>query len=125
MAFDHVSIGVGQRDELWDIKDRLDAAGFWVSEVMDLGFIESLYSFDPNGIAVEFSWPRPGVDLRRNPALVGGRPAPAALEGPEPQSGHWPEPAEPTKPEDRVTYSGEGGDLADPAANIWQGEHKK
>ena len=77
MAFDHVSIGVGQRDELWDIKDRLDAAGFWVSEVMDLGFIESLYSFDPNGIAVEFSWPRPGVDLRRNPALVGGRPAPA------------------------------------------------
>ena len=119
------SIGVGQRDELWDIKDRLDAAGFWVSEVMDLGFIESLYSFDPNGIAIEFSWPRPGVDLRRNPALVGGRTAPAALEGPEPQSGHWPEPAEPTEPEDRVTYSGEGGDLADPAANIWQGEHKK
>lgn len=120
VAFDHVSIGVDGRDELWDLKDRLDAAGFWVSEVMDLGFILSLYSFDPNGIAIEFSWPKPGVDLHKTPALVGDKPAAVALEGSEPKSGHWPRPTKPTAPEDKVTYPGEGGEFGDPNANQWQ-----
>ena len=34
-GFDHVSIGVHEREELWAIKDRLEAAGIWVSEVVD------------------------------------------------------------------------------------------
>lgn len=55
LIFDHVSFGVETEDELWELKDRLDAAGFYVSEGVDHGFIHSIYSFDPNGIPVEFS----------------------------------------------------------------------
>src|SRR3990172_6789032 len=29
-VFDHVSIGVESADSLWDIKDRISGAGFWV-----------------------------------------------------------------------------------------------
>ena len=64
VAFDHVSFGVAAEDDLWNLKDRLDAAGVWVSEVVDHGFIHSIYAFDPNGIAIEFSAPVPGVDVR-------------------------------------------------------------
>ena len=49
-SFDHVSIGVSDKDTLWEIKDRLEAAEFWVSEVIDHGFIHSIYAFDPNNI---------------------------------------------------------------------------
>jgi hypothetical protein len=35
-------------------------------------------------------------------------PTAVALEGPEPQSGHWPEKIEPTPPEERHAYPGEG-----------------
>ena len=59
-AFDHVSIGVRERDDLWEIKDALEAAGFWASEIIDHGFIFSLYAFDPNNIAIEWSCPVPG-----------------------------------------------------------------
>jgi len=27
--YDHVAIGVKERNSLWEIKDRLEAAGFW------------------------------------------------------------------------------------------------
>jgi len=121
-AFDHLAIGLNERDDLWLLKDRLEAAGFWVSEVMDLGFIESVYSFDPNGIAIEFSWPKQGVDPRRAPTLVGRAPAAAALEGPLPQPGRWPAPPAPTPPQQRRSYPGEGRDLADQSKNLWRGK---
>lgn len=120
-AFDHVAIGLKSRDDLWLLRDRLDAAGFWVSEVMDLGFIESLYSFDPNGIAIEFSWPKAEPDIRRQPTLVGDSPPAAALEGPAPRPERWPRPAEPTPPDQRRTYPGEGRALADQTKNRWRG----
>ena len=50
LAFDHVSIGVASREALWTLKEKLEAAEFWVSEVIDHGFIYSIYSFDPNHI---------------------------------------------------------------------------
>jgi len=53
--FDHVSFGVETEEELWELKDKLKAAGFEVSDVIDHGFIHSIYSFDPNGIPIEFS----------------------------------------------------------------------
>ena len=68
--FDHVSIGVQNREDLWTLKDRLETAGYWVSEVVDHGFIHSIYSFDPNGIPIEFSWSVEGVDLRAEPVMV-------------------------------------------------------
>jgi len=43
-VFDHVSLGVETEEMLWELKDRLEVAGFWVSEIIDHGFIHSLYS---------------------------------------------------------------------------------
>ncbi|NMC49372.1 MAG: VOC family protein [Desulfovibrio sp.] len=110
-AFDHVSLGVRDRDDLWEIKDRLDAAGFWVSEVIDHGFIFSLYSFDPNGIAIEFSCPVPGVDVRGHPAMADKRPSDVAREGADPVPGKWPPVTSPTPLAERRIYPGEGREL--------------
>ena len=91
-----------------ELKDKLEAADIWVSEIVNHGFIHSIYTFDPNNIAIEFSAPVPAVDIRRDPKMKDKRPSTAALEGPEPQSGHWPEPETRTPPEERVVYPGEG-----------------
>jgi catechol 2,3-dioxygenase-like lactoylglutathione lyase family enzyme len=109
-VFDHVSFGVADRNDLWEIKAKLEAAGFWASEVIDHGFILSLYSFDPNNIAIEFSWVQPGVNLRERPRLVDKDPPPVRLEGSRPQPGKWPAP-EPVKREDMKIYPGEGREL--------------
>lgn len=107
-AFDHVSFEVEREEDLWELKDRLEASEIWVSEVVNHGFIHSIYTFDPNNIPIEFSAPVPGVDIRKHPKMRDKRPTAVALEGPEPQSGHWPERFEPTPPEDRYAYPGEG-----------------
>ncbi|MBI5518917.1 MAG: VOC family protein [Desulfovibrio sp.] len=107
-TFDHISFGLGNEDELWELRDKLEAAGFWVSEVVDHGFIHSLYSFDPNNIAVEFSVPVAGVDVRRQPAMTDTEPTACALQGAEPVPGVWPEAARPTPRSERRVYPGEG-----------------
>ncbi|OIO05980.1 MAG: glyoxalase [Desulfovibrionaceae bacterium CG1_02_65_16] len=107
-TFDHISFGVEADEDLWTLRDRLDAAGFWVSEVVDHGFIHSIYSFDPNNIAVEFSAPVSGVNLRAHPVMADSAPTARAAEGPEPRPGAWPSPGRPTPPEDRRVYPGEG-----------------
>ena len=81
LAFDHVAVGVENDDDLWELKDRLEAAGFWVSEVMDHGFIHSIYTFDPNNIAIEFSAMVPDVNMGANPKMKDRHPSPAAAEG--------------------------------------------
>jgi len=108
VAFDHVSIGVACDEDLWELKDRIEAAGIWVSEVMDHGFIHSIYSFDPNCIPIEFSAPVAGVDLRNHPQMHDTHPLPEALEGAEPQSGVWPASDKPTPAQERAVYPGEG-----------------
>jgi len=108
VAFDHLSIGVASDDVLWQLKDRMEAAGYWVSEVIDHGFIHSIYSFDPNGIPIEFSVSVEAVDLRKTPQMRDRHPTDEALEGPEAQPGQWPEPKAPTAPHDRMVYPGEG-----------------
>ncbi len=107
-TFDHISLGVECEDDLWDLRDRLDAAGFWVSEVVDHGFIHSLYSFDPNNIPVEFSAPVPGVDLGRSPVMADTQPTLFAHEGPEPMANVWPSVVRPTPASERRVYPGEG-----------------
>ena len=106
-AFDHVSIGVRERNDLWEIRDRLESAGFWVSELIDHGFIFSVYSFDPNNIAIEFSCPVPGVDIRSHPVMAERNPSAVTQEGSEPQPGKWPAPTVTPLSERRV-YPGEG-----------------
>lgn len=108
VAFDHVSFGVETEESLWEIKDRLSAAGIWVSEVIDHGFIHSLYSFDPNGIPIEFSWNVEGVDLHGEPLMLDRSPSQAAAEGPEPQPDSWPPVEHPTPAKDRRIYPGMG-----------------
>lgn len=106
--FDHVSFEVESDDDLWELKDRFEAAEIWVSEIIDHGFIHSIYSFDPNNIAIEFSAPVPGVDVRRFPKMRDKHPLQMAMEGPNPQSGHWPNIKEPTPAEIRRVYPGDG-----------------
>ena len=105
LAFDHVSIGVETDGDLRVLIDRFEAAGLWVSEIIDHGFIHSIYAFDPNHIPIEFSAPVPGVDVRRAPRMMDRHPSVAAREGSEPVPGRWPSPAEKG---DHPVYPGEG-----------------
>ncbi|BBO69261.1 glyoxalase [Desulfosarcina alkanivorans] len=107
-AFDHIAFGVEGEDDLWDLKDRLEAAGFWVSEVIDHGFIHSIYTFDPNNIPIEFSSPVNGVDLRAQPKMLDRHPGIVAREGPEPRPGKWPAVVRTTPEEERMVFPGEG-----------------
>lgn len=107
-VFDHVSFEVESDEDLWALIDKLEAAGIWVSEAVNHGFIHSIYTFDPNNIPIEFSAPVPGVDIRRHPKMKDKKPSAAAEEGPEPRPGHWPEPQTPTPPGERMVYPGEG-----------------
>jgi catechol 2,3-dioxygenase-like lactoylglutathione lyase family enzyme len=110
-AFDHVSFGVESEDMLWELKDKLEAAEFWVSEVVDHGFIHSIYAFDPNGIPVEFSANAAGTNVRSNPVMADKSPSEIAREGSEPQSDHWPRVISPTPLDERTVYPGAGSEL--------------
>lgn len=107
-AFDHVALGVENADQLWELKDRLNAADIFVSEVIDQGFIHSIYTFDPNGIALEISYCISEVDIRANPVMADPHPSDSAREGFEPQPGQWLPVAHPTPPEERKVHPGEG-----------------
>ena len=107
-VFDHVSLGVESDKDLWELKDKLETAGFWVSEVIDHGFIHSIYSFDPNNIPIEFSAPIAGLGIRKSPKMKDKNPTAIAEEGVDPQAGHWPEVKKATPIEDRSIYPGEG-----------------
>jgi len=80
-AFDHVSFGVKNEEDLWNLKDSLESAGFWVSDVINHVFIHSIYSFDPNGIPIEFSHNVEGIDIRKKPMMGDIKPTKSAQEG--------------------------------------------
>ncbi len=111
IAFDHVSFGVESEEMLWDLMDKLSAAGFWVSEVVDHGFIHSIYSFDPNNIPVEFSYSVKSWSIRETPVMADSKPSEIAGEGAEPQLDRWPAVEEPTPLEERRIYPGMGSEL--------------
>jgi catechol 2,3-dioxygenase-like lactoylglutathione lyase family enzyme len=111
-VFDHVAFGVESQDDLWQLKDQLEAAGFNCSEVIDHGFIHSIYSFDPNGIPIEFSWSVQKIDLRKNPLMLDAIPTLAAEEGADPQPDKWPQVTVPTPASQRFIRKGAGSELA-------------
>ncbi len=119
MVFDHVSFAVENFDCLCALRQTLEEAGFWVSDVMDHGIIYSVYSFDPNGIPIEFSASVPGADLGASPALVDTAPPPAALEGTEPVTGIWPGVRKPLARSDCDPFPGEGRELVDGSKKNW------
>jgi len=113
VGFDHISFGVESEADLWEIKDKLEAADQWCSEVVDHGFIHSIYAFDPNNIPIEFSANVAGVDLRKTPMMADVEPCAEALKGPEPQAGVWPPVTSPTPESEWETYEGEGQKVLD------------
>jgi catechol 2,3-dioxygenase-like lactoylglutathione lyase family enzyme len=109
--FDHVSFGVVTEDDLWELKDRLEAAGFHVSDMIDHGFIHSIYAHDPNGIPIEFSHNVEGINIRKEPQMRDQSPSQLTLEGAEPRMERWPGVKMPTPPSERTVYQGAGSEL--------------
>jgi len=109
--FDHVSFGVETEDDLWEMKDKLSAAGFWVSDVIDHGFIHSIYAFDPNGIPIEFSHNVEGIDVRSSPRMGDSAPSATTREGAEPRFERWPQVKSSTPVRQRRVYPGAGSEL--------------
>lgn len=109
--FDHVSFGVETEEDLWGLKDKLSAAGSRVSDVIDHGFIHSIYAFDPNGIPIEFSHNVEGVDVRKHPQMTDSVPSAVTREGSEPTFDQWPQVDRPTPQEERKIYPGAGSEL--------------
>ena len=109
--FDHVSFGVDTEDDLWELKDRLEAAGFPVSDMIDHGFIHSIYAYDPNGIPIEFSHNVEGINVRKEPQMRDRAPSKVTLEGSEPQRDVWPKVKRATPLSERVVYPGAGSEL--------------
>jgi len=54
--FDHLSLGLPDEQALEDLRIRLKEHDCEVTEVVDHGFIRSIYFSDPTGIALEASW---------------------------------------------------------------------
>jgi catechol 2,3-dioxygenase-like lactoylglutathione lyase family enzyme len=66
VQFDHLSFNLADEDALLALRDRLKMANCEVTDVVDHGFIRSVYFTDPNGIALEAScWV---VDATARPA---------------------------------------------------------
>ncbi len=105
-TFDHICIEVADCDTLWELKDTLEAADVWVTEVMDNGFIHSMFSTDPNNIQLEFCYRVEGVNFSAHPKVIDEEPSPVILEGPEPQTGKWPEVERPAPTGKRRVYPG-------------------
>ncbi len=54
--FDHLSMNLPDEDALLRLRDRLKSNECGVTDIVDHGFLRSIYFMDPNGIALEASW---------------------------------------------------------------------
>ena len=54
--FDHVSFNLPELRDLYDLQARLRSHGVEVTDIVDHGFVQSVYFTDPNGIALEASY---------------------------------------------------------------------
>lgn len=88
--FDHLAIQMEEMEDLLELQDQLVCAELPVSDVIDHGFLKSIYTFDPNGIPLEFNVPVTGVDLNLNPVLADQAPPSLVVEGVEPRDDQWP-----------------------------------
>lgn len=53
--FDHLSFDLADEEALERLRDRLKEAGCEVTDIVDHGFVRSIYFTDPHGIALEAS----------------------------------------------------------------------
>lgn len=71
IQMDHISFNLPDEAALEQLRTRLIAAGSEVTEVVDHGFVRSVYFTDPNGIALEASyWVTDGTGRDADPADV-------------------------------------------------------
>jgi catechol 2,3-dioxygenase-like lactoylglutathione lyase family enzyme len=54
--FDHLALHLADEDALLRLRDRLKSHGCEVTDLVDHGFLRSIYFSDNNGIALEASW---------------------------------------------------------------------
>lgn len=108
LGFDHISFSVESKQDLFLLKATLEKNNFWVSEILNHGYIYSLYTFDPNNIPLEFSWPLPKIDLNRLFKHLDQQPVPALKEGKYPNPSFW---LKPQKIETSPIYPGVGSEL--------------
>src|SRR6476469_1150266 len=54
--YDHLSLNLPDEEALLRLRDRLKSHDCEVTDVVDHGFIRSIYFSDPNGMAPEASW---------------------------------------------------------------------
>ena len=113
LGFDHVSMTCESREDLFDAKDRLEAAGFEVSGAVDHGTMWSIYFYDPNNIPLEISWDI--MKITQPPAVADDLPLAIVAEGAEPQPGHWPEVTKPTPVAQMTAHQGNGFEMRDAA----------
>ena len=106
LGFDHVSLTVDGCAALFQLKDKLEAAGFEVTGAVDHGTIWSIYFFDPNNIPLEISWDC--MALLETPAMDEDEPMDVVAEGARPQPGVWPEVTKPTPPAEMTAHAGNG-----------------
>lgn len=100
LGFDHLAFTVHSREEMFELKDRLEAAGLEVTGPIDHGAFWSIYFFDNNNIPLEFAWNL--MDINEFPAVVDDDLPEIVLEGSKPQPGHWPEVTRQTPPEEML-----------------------
>jgi len=106
-VFDHLAISVATEEDLWDLVGRLESAEIPVTDLVDHGMLHSIYTYDPNGIPLEFTWQVPGCDVVAEPRLLDLSPTAVTRAGPDPVPGTWPDP-EPVPEDERVLIPGEG-----------------
>lgn len=111
-GFDHIMFGVETEDDLFLLRDKFLMAGLEISEVVDHGFIYSIYGFDPNNISLEFSYEI--YNLRGMPMFTDASPSVTSEEGANPQKGYWPDSIDPTPSGQRRVLPGQGWDLIPP-----------
>ena len=107
IVFDHVCIEMADKEQFWDLKDRLTAAGAWVTEAIDNGFIHSIFSTDPNGIQLEFCLRIDKFDVHDKFRMKDPKPSNITKEGPGPFPDKWPSVINPTPENERKVYPGE------------------
>ena len=54
--FDHLALDLPDEDALLALRDRLKGANCEVTDIVDHGFLRSIYFNDPSGIALEASF---------------------------------------------------------------------
>ncbi|HIF09274.1 MAG TPA: VOC family protein [Sneathiellales bacterium] len=106
LGFDHLSLTVESKEDLFAFKDRLEAAGVEVTGAIDHGTIWSIYFFDHNVIPLEISWEC--MEMLVVPAMSEDDPMDIVAEGSGPQPGVWPAVTKPTPPAQMVASPGNG-----------------